>query len=106
MKQVFLIIALLFCMLMAGCSDTGNVESQSSTFVGKWNNKAYSLEIKRNGNSFILVMHRGKEAPKEYPAVLKGDVLIISTGLGDVPISHVKEDDTLLTDGKRFTRQQ
>lgn len=106
MKQVILIIALLVGLLMAGCSDTGNVESQSSIFVGKWNNKAYSLEIKRNGNSFILVMYRGKEAPKEYPAVLKGDVLIISTGLGDVPISHVKADDTLLTDGKRFTRQQ
>jgi len=106
MKQITFIITLLFCIFVAGCSDNGNVSSPGATFVGTWNNNAYSLKIKRNGNSFILVMHRGKEVPKEYPALLKGDILIISTGMGDVAISHVKEDDTLLTDGKRFTRQQ
>ncbi|GAB7081895.1 hypothetical protein [Megalodesulfovibrio paquesii] len=106
MRRFIPIILVLCLILMSGCSKDKLAAGKGSEFIGTWHSKAYSIEIKRNGDSFILVMFRGKEQPKEFPATLSGDVLHVSNGVGTVQFSHVKADDTLLTNGKSFTRQK
>lgn len=106
MRQFIPIMLVLCLIFMSGCSEDNLTAGKGSEFIGTWRNKAYSIEIKRNGDSFILVMLRGKEQPKEFPATLSGDVLHVSNGVGTVQFSHVKADDTLLTNGKRLTRQK
>lgn len=106
MRQFIPIMLVLCLIFMSGCSEDNLAAGKGSELIGTWHSKVYSIEIKRNGDSFILVMLRGKEQPKEFPATLSGDVLHVSNGVGTVQFSHVKADDTLLTNGKSFTRQK
>ncbi len=104
MRRIMPAILLVCFMGLAGCNDGALLEQPGADFVGRWRSESYSLNITRNGDSFIVVMLRNAEPPREFPATLDGGVLTIANGFGGVPISYVKVDDTLLTDGKRFTR--
>lgn len=104
MRRIMFAILLVCFMGLSGCNDGALHDQPGAEFVGQWRSASYSLDIKRNGESFIVFMLRGAEPPKEFPATLDEDVLLIANGFGGVPISHVKADDTLLADGKRFIR--
>lgn len=74
-------------LLLAGCA-----KDMGEEFVGKWvNAKAPKnvLSIEHNGESFIIRDTRPElfgngVKTKNYPAVLRGDVLQVSNGVGTI----------------------
>ena len=109
-----LILVVFMGFIAAGCGNiTGN------QFIGKWVNSeraAESVEIKRNGDSFIVtqttptmiakIIDNNEKIIKEYPATLKDGVLIVNTGSGQSTVTYVKDGDSLLFENHRFIRQK
>lgn len=113
------IAAILFLVVLMGILATGCGNIKGNEFIGKWVNNdrsAESIEIKRNGESFILtrstptlvdkVVKNGEKKTTEHPAVFKDDVLTVNTGSESITISYVKDGDYLLMGGHKFIRQK
>ncbi|MCD5327909.1 hypothetical protein ACFFU8_09255 [Chromobacterium piscinae] len=97
------ILVMSVALLLAACGG-----GQGSEYLGKWQNSKNaksSLEIVRNGDSFLVnetkpdFFSKGELKTSKFPAVLKDGVLQIQAGMGAVNIGHVKETDTLTVPG-------
>lgn len=104
--------AVLMLVFAAGC---GNITG--GEFTGKWVNSersAETVEIKRNGESFIVtqstpttiakIVNNDEKKTREYTAVLKNGVLTVNTGSEAKTMSHVKDGDYLLYEEHKFIR--
>jgi hypothetical protein len=115
-RVVILFLAILMGVFTMGC---GNIINNGNEFIGKWVNNdraSETTEIKKNGDNFIVdqtaptfigkVINNGDKKTREYPAILKEDVLTVNTGAEPIVISYVKEGDYLLIGGHKFIRQK
>ena len=113
------IVAMLFLTVLMGVFAAGCGNITGSEFIGKWVNNdraAETVEIKRNGESFIVtqstptiiakIVNNGEKITREYPAILKDAVLTVNTGSETSTISYVKDGDYLLFGGHKFIRQK
>lgn len=113
------IVATFFLIILMGVLTAGCGNIAGGEFVGKWvinESAAEKVEIKRNGESFVVVhttptfigkvINSGESKTKEYPAVLKDGVLTINTGAESSVVSYVKEGEYLLFNGHKFIRQK
>jgi hypothetical protein len=111
---VLFLIALIGVFVI-GCGNNFT----GSEFIGKWvksDRASETTEIKRNGESFIViqiaptfigkVVNNGEKKTREYPAVFKDAVLTVNTGSEPIVISYVKDGDYLLVGRDKFIRQK
>ncbi|MFS8382714.1 hypothetical protein D0A36_04635 [Xanthomonas campestris] len=93
-------------LLLAGCA-----KDMGEEFVGKWvNAKAPKnvLSIEHNGESFIIRDTRPElfgngVKTKNYPAVLRGDVLQVSNGVGTINYAIDQSTGNLSTGESEYT---
>lgn len=107
--SILLILTVFVSVFLFGCGKAPGEE-----YVGKWEKlndtpPAVQIEIKRNGETFILArtaksLWDGKLETKEFPAVFKDNILNINVGIATVTASFVKEDGTLLLEGQKYKR--
>ena len=81
----------IITMLISGCNREG------SQYVGKWVNTKNSrdvMEITHNGDGYLV-----SSGSTKIGATFKDGTLQISSGFGSVPLTYVKDSDTLLAPG-------
>jgi Bacterial SH3 domain len=82
---------------LAGCSNNNGGE-----FIGEWVKGKHTVEIVRNGESFLFI-----EDGKKNPAnLLKDDTLSISVPFGPVIVSYSKATDTIIALGDELKRKR
>ena len=104
--RIFSILFLVLIMLV-GCSKPG------SQFEGKWVNvtkKDDKLEIKRNGDGFILITSffngfTGKTESHEVPATLTNDTIKVSGFLGTVDFVVDKSSGMLINSSDKYKKE-
>lgn len=97
-----LIKGFAFLAVAAALSACGK---QGNEYIGNWEAKQYknrTVAIERNGDNFVIkstepsMFKRGQLDTDVIPAAYKDGMLEVSTGLGAVKVSYVKDTDTLL----------
>lgn len=107
---LFFILLLSLSILLVGCGKSGG------EFIGKWdsgNQYATKVEIKPNGDNFILALTFPNfwgvpegDKPREFPAVIKDNILAATVDGNAVTATYVKDDDSLLLNGTKYKRQK
>ena len=113
------LVAILFLIVLMGVFATGCANITGNEFIGNWVNNdraSESLEIKRNGENFIVsqsaptvigkIVNNGEKKTTEFPAVFKESLLTVNKGSETITISYVKEGDYLLVGGHKFIKQK
>ena len=113
------IIGILFLTALLGIFAAGCGNVTGSEFIGKWVNSerdAETIEIKRNGESFIVtrstptivdkIVKNGEKKTTEHPAIFKDKVLTVNMGSEPITISHIKDGNYLQVGGHKFIRQK
>ena len=107
-------VLVLILLLCSGCAGGG--AGKWKPYVGGWaipDKPTMQAEITPNGvNSFLLRVYEnnffgrnGGVIHKDYSLTPEGEILVIRTALGDVPLIHDAKADTLSLWGRTYRRQ-
>ena len=113
-KWIIAAAALVILSILSGCAGVG--VSKWKPYVGAWaiaGKPAMQMEITPNGEGFLLRIYRhnffgvngGGVLHNDHALQPQGDVLVIRTMLGDIPLIHDTKTDTLTFDGQTYRRQ-
>ena len=103
----------LILLLFSGCAGGG--ASKWKPYLGAWalpGWPAQQMEITPNGENFLIRIYdsnffgrNGGVIHKDYALQPQGEVLVIRTALGDIPLIHDAKADSLSFEGRTYRRQ-
>lgn len=97
------LIPIILCSIfLVACAKSGGDE-----FVGKWTDvkdNKHSLQIVKNGDSFIVQSNSVYFGERKHPATFKDGVLQIGSGLGSETLTIDKSSGHLLNGRSEFER--
>lgn len=103
----------LILLLFSGCAGMG--ASKWKPYLGAWAMPgwpAQQMEITPNGETFLLRVYdsnffgrNGGVIHNDYSLQPQGEVLVVRTALGDIPLIYDAKADNLSFSGRTYRRQ-